>query len=50
MLDHYEEGFDTEILDQFFNTLKKELVTLLNQIMESDIEIDQKILTGDFSE
>ena len=50
MLDHYEEGFDTEILDQFFNTLKKELVPLLHQIMESDIEIDQKILTGDFSE
>ena len=50
ILDHYEEGFDTEILDQFFNTLKKELVPLLHQIMESDIEIDQKILTGDFSE
>ena len=48
MLDHYEEGFDTEILDQFFNTLKEELVPFLHQIMESGVEIDQKILTGDF--
>lgn len=50
MLDHYEKGFHMEELDRFFGELKKELVPLLHQVMESNVKIRDSFLTGDYPE
>lgn len=50
MLDHYEKGFHMEQLDQFFDQLKKELVPLLHQVMESGVKLPDDFLTGDYAE
>lgn len=50
MLDTYEKGFGMEKLDEFFGELKRELVPFLKQIMDSDVEINDDFLTGDYPE
>lgn len=50
MLDSYEKGFGMKELDEFFGLLKKELVPLLHQVMESPIRISDEFLTGDYPE
>lgn len=50
MLDSYEKGFGMKELDEFFGLLKKELVPLLHQVMESPIRIFDEFLTGDYPE
>ena len=48
MLDEYEKGFDMESLDQFFQTLKEQLVPFFKKLMDSGIEIDRSFLVGDY--
>lgn len=50
MLDSYEKGFGMKELDEFFRLLKKELVPLLHQVMESPVRISDEFLTGDYPE
>lgn len=50
MLDSYEKGFGMKELDEFFGLLKKELVPLLHQVMESPVRISDEFLTGDYPE
>ncbi|MFR5633143.1 MAG: carboxypeptidase M32 [Monoglobales bacterium] len=50
MLDSYEKGFGMKELDKFFRLLKKELVPLLHQVMESPVRISDEFLTGDYPE
>lgn len=50
MLDTFEKGFSMEKLDEFFASLKEELVPLLHQVMESPVRIDDSFLTGDYPE
>lgn len=50
MLDSYEKGFNMEKLDQFFDELKAELVPFLKKVMESQVEINDAFLTGDYPE
>lgn len=49
MLDEYEKGFDMEALDQFFLTLREQLVPFLKKIMDSGVEIDNTFLFGDYA-
>ena len=39
LLNEYEEGMNTKILDDFFNNLKKRIVPLLNKIEKSKVKI-----------
>ncbi len=39
MLDSFEPGFTMEKLDEFFNMLKRHIVPLLKQVMESSVRI-----------
>jgi carboxypeptidase Taq len=48
MLDTYEKGFNMEKLDEFFDLLKQELVPLLHRVMESNVQIRDDFLTGDY--
>ncbi len=48
MLDEYEKGFDMKALDQFFRTLREQLVPFLKKLMDSGVEIDHTFLTGDY--
>ena len=50
MLDGYEKGFTIERLDQFFDKLKQELVPFLQQIRESEADLRDDFLTGDYPE
>jgi carboxypeptidase Taq len=50
MLDSYERGFGMKELDEFFGLLKKELVPLLHQVMESPVRISDEFLIGDYPE
>lgn len=48
MLDTYEKDFNMEVLDQFFDKLKEELVPLLKEIMDHGKSIDNSFLKGDY--
>ncbi|WP_124066812.1 carboxypeptidase M32 [Clostridium sp. E02] len=48
LLDEYEKGFNTELLDEFFQKLKEEIVPLLKEIKEHGKEIDNTFLTGGY--
>lgn len=50
MLNTYEEGFNMELLDEFFAILKKEIVPLLKEIKEKGRTIDDSFLKGDYKE
>lgn len=50
LLDDYEKGFDMETLDQFFGTLKEQLVPFLKKVTQSGTEIQDDFLTGDYKE
>lgn len=50
MLNDYEYGFDMEILDRFFGTIKEEVVPLLKAVKDSRVMIRSDFLTGDFSD
>ena len=50
MLDSFEPGFTMEKLDEFFNMLKRHIVPLLKQVMESSVRIQDDFLDGDYSE
>ncbi len=50
MLADYEPGFDMELLDAFFATIKKELVPLLKEVQASKVLIRDDFLRGDFSD
>lgn len=49
MLNDYEKGFDMETLDQFFATLREQLVPFLKKLAESGVTIDDSFLTGDYA-
>ena len=49
MLDEYEKGFNVEALDQFFDTLRKQLVPFLKKLMDSGVKIDDSFVYGNFS-
>lgn len=40
LLNDYEEGFNTEILDEFFNKLKEVIVPMIHKIKNSNVKID----------
>lgn len=44
VLDHNEEGFTTEILDDFFNKLRSNIVPLMKEIQKRGIEIDDSFI------
>lgn len=44
LLDDCEEGFMTNILDNFFNTIKDKLVPLIHKIQKSQVHIDDSFL------
>lgn len=48
MLDEYEKGFDMESLDNFFYSLREQLVPFLKKLMDSGVEIDSTFLFGDY--
>lgn len=50
LLDDYEKGFDMKTLDQFFGTLKEQLVPFLQKLTDSGVSIDNSFLTGDYKE
>lgn len=50
LLDDYEKGFDMETLDQFFGTLKEQLVPFLKKVTQSGTEIQDDFLTRDYKE
>lgn len=50
MLDTYEEGFNMELLDDFFAVLKREIVPLLEEIKEKGRTIDDSFLKGNYGE
>lgn len=50
MLNTYEKDFNMEMLDQFFDKLKEELVPLLKEIMDRGKSIDNSFLKGDYPE
>ncbi len=50
LLDAYEKGFSTELLDEFFGRLKEELVPFLKKVRESRVLIRDDFLSGDFPE
>ncbi len=50
MLDDNEKGFNMELLDEFFNQLKEEIVPLLQEIRDHGKDIDDSFLNGGYSE
>ncbi len=48
LLEDYEKGFDMETLDRFFGTLRQQLVPFLKKVTESEVEIEDDFLTGDY--
>lgn len=50
MLDSYEKGFGMKELDEFFGLLKRKLVPLLHQVMESPVQIFDEFLSGEYPE
>ncbi|MDO5418080.1 MAG: carboxypeptidase M32 [Lachnospiraceae bacterium] len=50
MLDDYEPGFNMELLDRFFDTVKAEIVPLLKAVEESRVKLRDDFLTGDFTD
>ncbi len=50
MLNDYEPGFHMELLDRFFDTIKKEMVPLLKAVSESKVLVRDDFLTGEFSD
>lgn len=50
LLDDYEKGFDMKTLDEFFGTLKEQLVPFLKNLVESGVKIEDGFLTGDYKE
>lgn len=48
MLNEHEKDFNSELLDEFFSQLKKEIVPLLKEITEHGKEIDDSFLTGGY--
>lgn len=50
MLDTYEKDFSMELLDKFFEELKKTIVPLLKEIKERGKTIDNSFLKGDYPE
>lgn len=48
LLDHYEPGVTTEMLDDVFPDLRKSLTELLEKINRSDANVDSSILLGHF--
>lgn len=50
MLDLYEKGFNMELLDQFFEELKRTIVPLLKEIREHGKTIEAGFLTGSYPE
>ena len=50
MLDDYEKGFDMDTLDEFFKTLRGQLVPFLKNLMDNGIEIEDGFLRGDYPE
>lgn len=50
MLNDYEPGFNMELLDRFFDTIKKEVVPLLKAVADSKVMVRNDFLTGEFSD
>lgn len=50
LLDDYEKGFDMKTLDQFFGTLKEQLVPFLKKLTDSGTMIEDSFLTGDYKD
>ncbi len=50
MLKDYEPGFTTELLDQFFDVIRREIVPLFHEVRDSKVQIPDEFLTGDFSD
>ena len=50
LLEDYEKGFDMETLDRFFGTLRQQLVPFLKKVTESEVEIEDDFLTGDYKD
>ncbi len=50
LLDEYEKGFNMELLDEFFNRLKEEIIPLLKDIKENGKNIDDSFLSGGYPE
>lgn len=50
MLDENEKSFNIELLDEFFNQLKEEIVPLLREITDHGKEIDNSFLRGGYPE
>ncbi len=48
LLDNYEEGFTTPVLDEFFGQLKEAIVPLLRKVSEKNDSIDTGVLTQEF--
>ncbi len=48
MLNEFEKDFNEELLDEFFNQLKTEIVPLLKEIMEKGKTIDDSFLIGGY--
>lgn len=48
MLKEHEKDFNSELLDEFFSQLKKEIIPLLKEITEHGKEIDDSFLTGGY--
>jgi carboxypeptidase Taq len=48
MLNEHEKDFNSELLDEFFSQLKKEVVPLLKEITEHGKQIDDSFLTGGY--
>lgn len=49
LVDEYEEGMTTELLDDFFETLRSRIVPLLQQITESDDYESQSFLKQEYA-
>ncbi|MDO5350275.1 MAG: carboxypeptidase M32 [Lachnospiraceae bacterium] len=50
MLHDYEPGFNMELLDQFFETVKQEIVPLLRAVQNSRVLVRDDFLTGEFTD
>ncbi len=50
MLNDYEPGFSMELLDSFFEVIRKEIVPLLKAVQSSKVMVRDDFLTGRFSD
>lgn len=48
LLDDYEEGMTVEILDEYFDNLKKHLIPLLKEITATELPFNTSFLTASF--